>query len=86
MVGISLLDTLRGLKLSNRRAPKTALRACKIMMSETGEDCVYLVFGSNDEVAVGKNETIESLKVKFDAMRKNGHDTIDGYRRDGYRY
>ena len=86
MAGISLLDTLKGLRLTNRRAAETALRACQTMLSETGEDCVCLVFGSHDEVTVGKNETIESLEVKFDAMRKTGHDTIDGYRRDGHRY
>ncbi len=86
MAGISSLDTLKGLRLSNRIAAETALRACQTMLLETGEDCVYLVFGNHDEVTVGKNETIESLEVKFDGMRKKGHDTIDGYRRDGHRY
>ena len=57
MAVISLLDTLKGLRLTNRRVAETALRACQTMLSETGEDCVYLVFGSHVEVTLGKNET-----------------------------
>jgi len=84
MLGISLLDNLKGLRLSNRKAAKIALHACRIMLSETGKNCVYLVVGSH-EVTVGKAETAESLLMKLDEMREKGHDTIDGHRIDGHR-
>jgi hypothetical protein len=79
VVGISLLDNLKGLRLSNRKAAKTALYACQVMLSETGKDCMYLVFRS-DEVTVVKDETIVSLEMKLAAIREKGHDTLDGYR------
>jgi hypothetical protein len=78
-VGINLLDNLKGLRLSNRRAAKTALYACQVMLSETGKDCMYLVFRS-DEVTVVKDETIASFDMKLAEMREKGHDAIDGYR------
>jgi hypothetical protein len=79
MVGISMLDNLEGLRLSNRKAAKTALYARQVMLSETGNDCMYLVFRS-DEVRIVKDETIVSLEMKLAEMRAKGHDTIDGYR------